>query len=751
MRYTIVLIFSLFISVELTTAQDFYGNILNIPVEMDDRQLTYPFTGGMNNPQPNEIDLNRDGLMDLFIFDRAGRVGLPFIKELTAEGFRYRYAPSYARYFPEDIGDWVILRDYDGDGVMDLFTNSQQKYAVQGVMVYKGSYTSNRIAFKQFDFNYPQGPEVIPITLLNGSITQLYISNVDYPAIDDMDCDGDLDILTFNVAGGKIELYANRSIEEGYGTDSLIFELVDACWGGVFETSIMPDLLLSGSADTCVTALMDQQPLEERHPGSTLLTMDVNGNGIKDLLLGDITYSSLNMLINSGNCEDAWINEQDAAFPSYDVSVNLPVFPVSFYVDVNNDGVEDLLVAPNAVNGSENYSTIWYYQNTNTVDEPVFEFRQNNLFTENMLDFGTGSRPVFFDYNADGLLDLVVGTDGYFETLGNRDTRLFLLENVGTSTSPAFKLVDNDYLSLSMFDAIYGFAPAFGDIDNDGDEDIIVGENSGKLFFAENTAGPGNPAVFGNWVYPYKDIDVGQFSSPAIADLDRDGLPDLIIGEQNNNLNFLKNVGTANAPDFISDHEAAPNRPTLGNVNFSVPPALTGYGAPKILDQNGTYIMIAGSFNKGLLLYNDIEGNLDGTFSLNAENLGEISIGRRSSPAIADIDNDGKLEMIVGGERGGLNAFQTGLTLDSTTPSVEASSKEEVKIFPNPASNVLNLQFETTANRQLSIYNSTGQLMRQIQLSTRAHQVNTSGFPVGLYLLEILHEGGRSSHRIIIE
>ncbi|WP_421947758.1 FG-GAP repeat domain-containing protein [Phaeodactylibacter xiamenensis] len=200
---------------------------ISFPVTVDGEAKDLPFAGGLNNPQPNEVDLNQDGLTDLVIFDRTGNVLLPFLNT----GGAFAYAPGYARYFPELLGDWIIMRDFNDDGIMDIFGQSQRTEFVQGVLVYTGYYEDGHIAFERLPLKHPNN--IIPFVLSNGTTTQLYVSNVDYPAIDDLDCDGDLDILTFNPAGGYIELYANQSIEEGYGRDSLIFELVETA-GAVF-------------------------------------------------------------------------------------------------------------------------------------------------------------------------------------------------------------------------------------------------------------------------------------------------------------------------------------------------------------------------------------------------------------------------------------------------------------------------------------------------------------------------------------
>jgi hypothetical protein len=727
-----------------------YQPIIDIPVEVDGKNLAFPFTGGLNNPQPNEVDLNDDGILDLFIFDRSGNVGLTFINEGTPGQADYRYDPSYTKQFPELINNWVILRDFNEDGVMDLFTSAFQVYAQGGIIVFTGYYQNGKIHFERVNFDY--SPNIIPIPTSGDNATQLYVSNVDYPAIDDMDCDGDMDILTFNSVGGYVELYTNTSLEEGYGKDSLLFELTDNCWGGFFETSIMSEVLLTDLPGDCAYQLNDNPVIEERHPGSTLLTFDADGDGDKDLLLGDITYNTLNLLTNGGDCDQAWITAQDASYPSTDVSVDVPVFPSSFLLDVNNDGAKDLIASANAVNGAENYNMMWWYENVNTDEAPEFEFRQKDFLVEEMLDFGTGAAPAFFDYNADGLLDLVVGSDGYFEPFGERDSRLFLFENVGTQNAPAFKLVDDDYLGLSVFDTFYDFCPAFGDMDNDGDEDLLVGEYTGGLFYAENLAGSGNSASFGAWQYSYFGIDIGQRSTPWIVDLDRDGLKDIIIGELNFNLNFFKNTGTPSEPAFEPDVTIAPNYQFLGNINTSVPGVvLNGLGAPVVLDQEGTHIMFVGIEAGNVRLYNGIEGNIQSDFNLDDEYAGDVLVGRRARPAIADLDNDGRLEMIIGNERGGLQAYQTHLTSSSISPVREAEGTQRVDIYPNPASTLLSIHFAKAGSGKLYLYSSSGQLLRELNWAGTDYHLNVEDLPTGVYFLKVQDDGHTMMQKFVVQ
>ena len=86
------------------------------------------------------------------------------------------------------------------------------------------------------------------------------------------------------------------------------------------------------------------------HQGTTILCLDIDSSGVKDLIMGDATYSGLTLLTNSGttvNANSPMISYDDA-FPSYTTPVKCYNFPAAFFIDVNFDGKNDLLASPNA-------------------------------------------------------------------------------------------------------------------------------------------------------------------------------------------------------------------------------------------------------------------------------------------------------------------------------------------------------------------------------------------------------------------
>jgi hypothetical protein len=699
------------------------------------RFLKFPWTGGLNSCQFGAIDINLDGIPDLVIFDRMGNRILPFINKGTPGVTDYEFHPELAGLFP-DLHDWVIFEDYNCDGKQDIFT-----YSLGGIRVFR-NVSAATLTFQLVT-------DLLRSYYYTGYVGIL-VTNVDYPAIADIDGDGDLDLLTFFGLGSYIEYHKNLSMEK-YGTcDSLDFRLSDKCWGDCKESEGSNKITLN------IVCPYKSSPLPEpscnsgsKHTGSTLLATDLDGNGVKDLILGDVDFPDLEALINGGTKDSAHMVSQDSLFPSAGRPVKLFSFPVMNYLDMDNDGIKDMVVSPfdPGLNVSENYKSAWFYKNAGTDSVPAFQFISDRFFQDEMIDAGSNAFPVLCDIDGDGLPDLIIGNYGYYDSsyysqgylYSAYTSKIAWYKNTGNQFNPQFTFMTDDFAGISDL-RLKGIYPAFGDIDNDGDADMIIGNEDGSLICFENTAGPGVAPVFGPPQYKYKNVDVGDFSTPLLFDLDRDGLPDLIIGEQKGNLNYYHNDGPAGNPSFtfVTD--------SLGKVNVTdYNLSYTGYSTPWFFrDPAGKTRLITGSEQGTVFYYTGIDNNLSGKFIL-SDSLWSlvdaapfpIRCGWRTAACIGPLSDANYLDLIVGNYSGGLNYFSR-KSLPHVVRTISRPSQDMV-VFPDPADKELNvITGEGPEHRCTTIVliNSMGQKMFvENYVSDGKLKIPTGSLPSGLYIL----------------
>jgi hypothetical protein len=299
----------------------------SIPVYSNTRtQIDFPWAGGMNTCQFGKMDLDLDGIKDLVVFDRTGNRVMPFRVVPAGDSFDYLYAPEYAANFPA-LEQWVIFADYNLDGKEDIFTYSPG-YA--GLKVYRNS-SSTELDFRLEVFPYLTSYQ-------GGGYVNILMTYADYPAITDLDGDGDLDILTFWGLGSFVEKHVNMSMEKYGHADSLDFVKTESCWG-YFAESEEGNLI---SLDTCLRCMgaWGQGGMEawghggmefaDRHTGSTFCILDLNGNNLPDLLLGDVDFPNLVALYNGGNEDTARMTSYDWQYPPGDQAVNQFSMPAAF-------------------------------------------------------------------------------------------------------------------------------------------------------------------------------------------------------------------------------------------------------------------------------------------------------------------------------------------------------------------------------------------------------------------------------------
>jgi hypothetical protein len=703
MRHILIVFTFLSICFQSLAQQAFYQS-QDIIISKNGEELVNPWAGGANVPQLSAIDLNKDGVLDLIIFDKNGDQINCFINKGTQGEVDYHYAPEYNALFPE-LEDWVLLRDYNCDGKIDIFTSGNG-----AILLYENIANSEELSFDLVG---------TILTDRGSGPTNLYVSSVDIPHVGDLDYDGDLDILTFSIIGSHVEWHKNNSIEKYGSCDSLDFTLEDDCWGDFSEN-------FSDNSVTLNDCAKKTTPKSAKHSGSTVTALDLNDDSYFELLLGDVTFDNLVMLENSAPSENAFMVSQDVNFPDYNTSISLTKFPAAYFLDLNNDQQKDLIITPNGNNVSHNYENIWFYENISSTDEVELNLVQKNVLLDEMIEVGSGAHPVFFDYNKDGLMDLIVANYGYYITGGNFNSQLALYENVGTPTEPLFEWITDDYAGLGLLNFDNNIIPTFGDIDNDGDEDMLLGDSNGKIHLMKNIEINGEANFFMNSVN-YLDIDVGSFASPFFIDLDRDNDLDLIIGSRQGQIFHYENQGDANEANLVLVND------TLGNISLTDPIYNTAYTTPTIIDTDNGYELFVGTEKGHLYHYNTIDDNLDGSFELVIDSMQLYSKSIKTAPALFDLNNDGWNDLLIGLYTGGVHLLWGGNLNEFSTDELKTPT---LTIYPNPSKGIFNIS-STKLVSSIGVYSLNG---TEILRNYHSSKFNLTEFTTGLYFVKVIFE-----------
>jgi hypothetical protein len=706
----------------------------SIEVTKNGVPLSLTWSGGLNYSQFSEIDSDYDGDMDLLVFDRSNDQIRLFENRLVNGNRMYVFNPNGHTLFPTDLRYRLAAIDYNQDGKNDLFA-----YGIGGVKVYKN--TGNSTTGLQW---------TVSKNLLYsdnwGTMLNLYVSSADIPAIVDVDLDGDIDILTYHISGEYLQYHKNLS-QETYGhSDSLMFELKNECWGGFREDVNSNSVFLNDQTAPCQGGNVPNPQLkpnetEKAHAGSTVLAIDMDGNGVKDLLLGDVAYPSINFLTNGGTTvnSNSLMISANPNFPANSTPVSMQLFPAAFWLDVDFDSKKDLLVAPNAKNVSENETSIMKYKNTMSNTNPNFVFETKAFLQEDMIEHGTGSIPVLTDLDNDGLVDLFVANYFSYKPTLAKESRIAYYKNTGTINNPVFTFIDNDFLNLSQSGLGLRMVPSFGDLNNDGKKDIILGLENGTLCYLQNTTS-GSIPTFSTPITNYQDhigqtINVGQFATPQLFDLNLDGKLDLIIGKKTGEILYYQNKGTLTAPSFELINS------NLGNVDVSSSISPDGFAVPHFFRNLDTTYLMVGSLEGAIFFYDSIDENLASgtgfrTISSNFLNQ-DKNIGGYSACAVGDLDNDSNLDLIIGQDLGGL-FFLEHDSLSNLGLMNPFFTLPEIHVYPNPAYDKITITSDIDLNNfEIRVYSSTGKLVDKKIGKMKTIDFSITDYTNGMYFIQI--------------
>ncbi|MCF6352108.1 MAG: T9SS type A sorting domain-containing protein [Cyclobacteriaceae bacterium] len=681
-----------------------------IPIKEGEIILDQPFSGGFIAPQYSVIDLDLDGVNDLFVFDRASSKVFTY---LFKEG-KYAYEPLFESYFPQGLTNWVLLRDYNCDGKMDLFTSS-----IFGMSLYENTSTSELSWSLKYQTIYTEGS--------NGQ-TNLQVSGSDLPAITDVDNDGDLDILNFNFAtGGSIELHKNMSVEN---TGLCGLELV--------RTSREYGDFKECTCDTYAFGTDDCLPGGKiaHSGGRTILSFSYSSQEVQDLLIGQEYCFLSGYLPNTGTVAEAKIESVSFDFPNTDTPLQIE-FPAFYELDLYNDGVNDLLVAPNffEANGEKNYRENSFLYTQNSGGE--YEFVTNTFLKNKMIDVGQNASPVFADIDFDGDEDLLIGSGR-----GKEGASIWYYENIGSSNQPSFLLKTTDYLGLSLEDYTRIKIQLF-DVDENEFLDLVLTttlNNEVKSIVMLHTGNPLEPYLKSQALV--LDLpDLALWDSPYFYKAGTK--TSLFIGKNAGNLMYYStsdNIITANwqleSEAFLAIEEDFMRRNlslTIADVNVNKTPDMV------LIDDSGE-VVVYDDFLKNATP-EEVQG-----FDTNSNKKFNLNFGKITNIAIANLDGNLEPSLVIGLLTGGVQLLTNTQVTKKNTPFVL-----KIIAYPNPIQNK-QVVVQSNKNGIARVLDGAGkEVIRGIEIKVGHQNELYLNVCKGVYFLEVKTQSGeKQALRLVV-
>uniref|UniRef100_UPI004047E66D T9SS type A sorting domain-containing protein n=1 Tax=Algoriphagus sp. TaxID=1872435 RepID=UPI004047E66D len=654
-------------------------------IRLKGQVLSNGFSLGINSAQIQTIDLTGDGKEEWVVWDINSRQLQVFEKK----GEQFLIRPELSYFFPTDVSGFFVLADFDRDGKKDLFTST-----ALGIKAYRNTSSGSQISWTiAQNFLRLEGANNIPA------------NNLDTPLLQDLDGDGDLDLLLFNFAvGDYLEYYRNTSIERKGSPDIDGFAFPIRHWGG-FEFcgcgQISFGLTCDGRTLATPASPLDQARVQHAG-GHSLLYRDFTGDGIPDLLMGREECTTLYFLPNEGTSSNPKFASFSKELPGFGSLPEFPRFHAGQYLE------ESLIVSLNTNETAAPFG-VDFAQSIVRLEKGTGKMLP--ILQNQVLDLGENTRPFFSGTSFSGELLVTANGKKGTKVLG----QAYRMRYTGTQ----LELVEEDYLGLSELNLL----------DLTLLDYTSVSKEKHLWVLGTRTSSTGVPAPV---LLKREGVNWGEFALKGLSLRTGDqltlyghqGKDQLLVAAQNGSLTQYEVDLTARSVQLVaSNFLGFQDNPGSRNLNVTI----RSGERPDLysVDQTGRIFRIRDFLNASV--------REEVLVRIQNQDL-PLRLGRSNWLAVVKSSLGEEDDLILGTRGGGL------LYLSAASTDGDSAGEFSVTAFPNPSSGSFQIVSSVPATGRL--VSALGQvLLSEILLpARRAVLVDIPNLAPGMYFLQLQTE-----------